>query len=73
MPYYVYAVRPFFQLEQMGAHAAFAPASAQAKALRAAVSPDSGTRFRVMFADDPLAAQDLLLTVRNAQAAPGDD
>lgn len=72
MPYYVYAVRPFAQLEQLGAHAAFRDASAQAKALRTAQQPDSATQFRVMFADDALAAEDLLLAVRDP-APPGDD
>ena len=65
MPYYVYAVRPFAQLEQLGEHAAYAAASAQAKTLRAALQPDSATRLRVMFADNALAAEDLLLAVRD--------
>ena len=73
MPYYVYAVRPFAQLEQLGAHAAFGAASAQAKSLRATLASDSATRYRVMFAESPLAAEDLLLAVRDAKAAPGDD
>lgn len=72
MPYYVYAVRPFAQLEQMGAHAAFRDASAQVKALRQAQRSDSPTTFRVMFADDALSAEDLLLAVREP-VPPGDD
>lgn len=72
MPYYVYAVRPFAQLEQMGEHAAFKDASTQAKALRAARSADSAAQFRVMFADNAPAAEDLLLAVRDP-APPGDD
>jgi hypothetical protein len=72
MPYYVYAVRPFAQLERLGEHAAFRDASAQAKALRLAPQADRATRFRVMFADTPLAAEDLLLAVREP-APPGDD
>lgn len=72
MPYYVYAVRPFAQLEQMGAHAAFRDASAQAKALRTEQPPDTATQFRVMFAHDSDAAEDLLLAVRDP-APPGDD
>lgn len=72
MPYYVYAVRPFAKLEQVGEHAAFRDASAQAKALRRAVPADSATTFRVMFADDALAAEDLLLAVRDPGPA-GDD
>lgn len=72
MPYYVYAVRPFAQLEQLGEHAAFRDASAHAKTLRGAQRADDPTLYRVMFADDPTAAEDLLLAVRSP-APPGDD
>lgn len=72
MPYYVYAVRPFAQLEQLGEHAAYRDASAQAKTLRSAQRPDSATQFRVMFAADALTAEDLLLAVRDPKPA-GDD
>ena len=34
MPYYLYAVRPFAQLDKLGEFDAFAQASAQAKTLR---------------------------------------
>lgn len=74
MPYYVYAVRPFAQLTCVGEHARFAPASAQAKSLRAQPSLDQGApeknprpeseQYRVMFADSALQAEDLLLAVR---------
>ena len=72
MPYYVYAVRPLAQLEQMGEHATFQNASAQVKGLRSAQPSGSATRFRVMFADDALSAEDLLLAVRDP-LPPGDD
>ena len=72
MPYYVYAVRPFAQLERLGEHAAFRDASAQAKRLRDAEHADRATRIRVMFAADALAAEDLLLAVRDPRPA-GDD
>lgn len=72
MPYYVYAVRPFAQLERMGEHADFRNASAQVKGLRSGLPSDSATRYRVMFADDALAAEDLLLAVRDP-LPPGDD
>jgi hypothetical protein len=64
MPYYVYAVRPFAQLLQLAEFAAFAPASAHAKAARTAAPAEPGLRIRVMFADTALAAEDLLLAVR---------
>ncbi len=66
MPYYVYAVRPFAQLQQLAEFDAFAPASAHAKARRAAMPAEPGLRIRVMFADTALAAEDLLLAVREA-------
>ncbi len=71
MPYYVYAVRPFAQLEQLAEFATFAPASAHAKQLRAAAAQVAGARIKVMFADNALAAEGLLLEVR--QAGPSGD
>ena len=70
MPYFVYAVKPFAQLEQLGAHAAFRDASLQAKALRAGpFDGDRATLIRVMFADTALAAEDLLLQIREPRPA----
>jgi hypothetical protein len=67
MPYYVYAVKPLAQLEQLAEFPAFKDASAHAKALRqAAPQGDAATRIKVIFADTPLAAEDLLLQVRAA-------
>jgi hypothetical protein len=66
MPYYVYAVKPFAQLEKLAEFDAFKDASVHAKALRQAPQADAATRIKVMFADDPLAAEDLLLQVRDA-------
>lgn len=66
MPYYVYAVKPFAQLERLAEFDAFRPASVHAKALRQAAPADAAARIRVMFADNPLAAEDLLLQLREA-------
>jgi hypothetical protein len=66
MPYYVFAVKPFAQLEKLAEFDAFKDASVHAKALRVAPSADPKTRIKVMFADNPLAAEDLLLQVREA-------
>lgn len=71
MPYYVYAVRPYAQLQQLAEFAAFAPASAQAKQLRASLPAEPGLRIRVMYADNALAAEDLLLQLREPR--PGHD
>lgn len=73
MPYYVYAVRPFAQLERLGEHAAFRDASAMAKALRAERREQgAGELIRVMFAENALAAEDLLLQTREPPP-PGDE
>lgn len=72
MPYYVFAVQAFAHLERIGEHAAFRDASAQAKALRTAQRADGAARFRVIFADDEQAAEDLLLAVREP-VPQGDD
>ncbi len=66
MPYYVYAVKPFAQLEKMAEFAAFKEASTHAKVLRQAPQADAATRIKIMFAETPLAAEDLLLQVRTA-------
>ncbi|MBN8507789.1 MAG: hypothetical protein J0L57_04175 [Burkholderiales bacterium] len=72
MPYFVYAVRPFAQLERLGEFPAFKDASAFAKAERAARSGEAGTQVRVMFAADQTAAEDLLLQVRDRAPEPDD-
>ncbi|HMA06451.1 MAG TPA: hypothetical protein VKP68_01225 [Ramlibacter sp.] len=72
MPYYVYAVKPMAQLEQLAQFEAFKEASTHAKALRAAQSGGPQARIKVMFADSPIAAEDLLLQVREAPP-DGDD
>lgn len=78
MPYYVYAVRPFAQLERLGEHAAFRDASAMAKNLRAERARNAATgggateHIRVMFAETALAAEDLLLQSREPPP-PGDE
>jgi len=71
MPYFVFGVKPFAQLEQLGQCATFPEASRQARALRA-TEPAPGRRIKIIFADDPLAAEDLLLQVRSAPP-DGDD
>ena len=72
MPYYVYVVKPFAQLEKLAEFSVFKEASVHAKSLRAAQAGMSGERIKVMFADNPLAAEDMLLQVREAPP-DGDD
>lgn len=72
MPYYVYAVKPFAQLERLAEFPVFKDASVHAKWLRMEQAGRPGERIKVMFADNPLAAEDLLLQVREAPP-DGDD
>lgn len=75
MPYYVFAVKPFAQLDKLAEFDSFKEASARAKGLRAAQDLDLGRdapRIKVMFAENQLAAEDLLLQVREA-GPTGDD
>jgi hypothetical protein len=72
MPYFVYRVQPFAQLEPLGQYATFQDASREAKALRAA-QPGQPRRVRVIFADNALAAEDLLLQVREVPPGGDDD
>lgn len=73
MPYFVYRVQPFAQLEALGQHATFADASRQAKTLRAAEPGQPPRRVRVIFAENALEAEDLLLQVRDRPPGGEDD
>lgn len=72
MPYYLYRVKPFSILEKLAEHTAFAPASAQAKELRAGLPPSSPDKIKVMFAENELQAEDLLCQVREP-GPPGEE
>jgi hypothetical protein len=72
MPYYIYRVLPFAQLEKLGAFDAFKAASAQAKALRAADGGVPRGKVKVMFAHDEQLAEDLLCQIRDPGPS-GDD
>jgi hypothetical protein len=69
MPYFVYRVLPFAQLEQLGSHASFKEAAARAKACRA---EGGAGQVKVMFAEDALQAEDLLCQIRTPGPA-GDE
>ena len=72
MPYFVFTVKPFAQLEKLAEFAGFREASAHAKALRAAQAGRPRREVKVMFADNQHAAEDLLCQVREA-GPTGDD
>lgn len=74
MPYFLYRLQPqpFMRLEPLGQCDTFPEASRQAKALRAAATDAAPGRVRIVFADNALVAEDLLLQVREAPP-DGDD
>ena len=66
MPYYIFRVKPFSQLEKLAEFDAFNDASAQAKVLRADEGTASTGKIKVMFAENELQAEELLCQVRVA-------
>lgn len=72
MPYYIYRVLPFAQLEKLSEFDAFKEASAQAKTLRAAQAAGAPGKVKVMFAENEQQAEDLLCQIRDASPI-GDD
>ena len=72
MPYYIFRVMPYGQLEQLAEFDVFKDASAHAKSLRAASGAPATSRIKVMFADSALQAEDQLLQIRQPGPA-GDD
>jgi hypothetical protein len=72
MPYYIYRVKPFAQLEQLAVFDSFAQASQQAKVLRQQLNVPPAEKVKVMFAEDALQAEDLLCQIRVASPR-GDD
>ena len=72
MPYFVFSVRPFAQIEKLAEFAAFKEASAHAKALRANPAGAGDVKVKVMFADNQQLAEDLLCQVREP-GPTGDD
>ncbi len=72
MPYFVFSVRPYAQIEKLAEFSAFKQASVHAKALRTAPAAGGGAKIKVMFADNEQLAEDLLCQVREP-GPTGDD
>ena len=72
MPYYIYLIKPFGQLDKLTEFETFKDASDHAKALRARQAADPPGKIKVMFADNELQAEDLLCQVR-VPGPKGDD
>lgn len=76
MPYFVYRVRPYAQLDGLAHFDSFAEASRAAKALRSQSKAEAGAarhRIKVIFAATALEAEDLLCEVREPGPVLGDD
>lgn len=72
MPYYLFAIRPSAPLHRLADFDSFGDASAQAKALRGELLAGDPARIKLIFADNALAAEELLLQVREPGPA-GDE
>lgn len=66
MPYFIYRVGPFAQLQKLAEFDAFKPASTHAKALRAAPGNPPHSKVKVMFAGTEQMAEELLCQLREA-------
>lgn len=72
MPYYIYRVKPFAQLDKLTEFATFKDASEQAKTIRATQPADAPGKIKVIFAETEIEAEDLLCQVRTP-APRGDE
>ncbi len=74
MPYYIYKIGPLKILEKRGAAESFKEAKAAANALRKQLDPKTGESIKIMFAENELAAEDLLSQPRELDPSlAGDD
>jgi len=72
MPYFVFSVHPFAQIEKLAEFSTFKQASVHAKSLRTQPAARGDARIKVMFADNQQLAEDLLCQVREPGPS-GDD
>jgi hypothetical protein len=74
MPYYVFRIGMFKVLEKQGEWASFKEAKVQLNALRKTLDPKSGDRYKMIFADNELVAQETLSAERDRDPSlAGDD
>jgi hypothetical protein len=74
MPYYVYKIGPLNILEKQGIAESFKEAKALANEHRKRLLPNSGQSVRMIFAENELAAEDILSQPREAEVGMiGDD
>ena len=74
MPYYIYKIGPLNILEKQGQAESFKEAKAAANALRKGLDPKAGQVIKMIFADNELAAEDILSQPRELDTSlAGDD
>lgn len=74
MPYYIYQIGPMNILTKQGQAESFKQAKAVANSLRKALDPKAGLTVRMIFAENELAAEDILSQPRELDASlAGDD
>lgn len=74
MPYYVFRVGMFKVLEKRGEWATFKEAKAHTNELRKTLDPKSGDKYKMIFAEDEIVAQDTLTAERALEKTlSGDD
>jgi hypothetical protein len=74
MPYYIYKIGPLNILEKLGSADSFKAAKGIANEHRKRLLPNSGQSVKMTFAENELAAEDVLSQPREAEAGLiGDD
>jgi hypothetical protein len=74
MPYYVFRLGMFKVLEKKGEWTSFKEAKAQVNDLRKTLDPKSGDQYKMIFAENEIAAQDTLTAERELdKTLSGDD
>ena len=74
MPYYVFRMGMFKVLEKQGEWPGFKEARAHTNELRKTLDPKSGDKYKMIFAENEIAAQETLTAERNLEKTlSGDD
>ncbi|MBN8763755.1 MAG: hypothetical protein BGP20_07605 [Thiobacillus sp. 63-78] len=74
MPYYVFRLGMFKVLEKQAEWPSFKEARAHVNALRKTLDPNTGDKYKMIFAENEIAAQETLTAERELdQRLTGDD
>lgn len=74
MPYYVFRIGMFKVLEKKGEWSSFKEAKAHTSELRKTLDPKTGDKYRMIFAENEIAAQETLTAERELDPTlSGDD